>query len=178
MLQDQIDWVSTGAYTYPVEPLADGLDQAHSTILDSPTHDLTNPFPFTFEDPEVKYIPLSLCRSLHIRFLRTSSTNVVVIHEILSSILPNQKSFHILLSRPRSSIGRIFQPCRITLHLYNSIPSTTSAFPDRDLERCLPLFQRRRPIEKSKRRCSLLIRRNQWNAHYRMTRPPPTAHNQ
>ena len=54
MLQDQIDGVNAGAYTCPWPP-ADGLDQAHPMIFNSPTHDLANPFPFTFEDSEVSY---------------------------------------------------------------------------------------------------------------------------
>ena len=33
-------------------PSINSLHQAHPVILNSPTHDLANPFPFTFEDPE------------------------------------------------------------------------------------------------------------------------------
>ena len=62
-VQDQIDKVATGAYTYPARPPADSSDRAHPMILNSPTHDLTNPFPFTFEDSGVSYVPICLYRS-------------------------------------------------------------------------------------------------------------------
>lgn len=52
ILQDQIDVVvSTGAYTGPVWSSIYSL-QVHPVVLNSPTHDLTNPFPFTFGDSE------------------------------------------------------------------------------------------------------------------------------
>jgi len=63
VFQDQIDDASTSAYTCPAWPSADGLDQAHPMILNSPTHDLANPFPSAFEDSEVNYVFLSLRRS-------------------------------------------------------------------------------------------------------------------
>lgn len=62
-VQDQIDEVTTSAYTCPARLLADGCDQAHPMILNSPTHDLTNPFPFTFEDSGVSYVSICFRRS-------------------------------------------------------------------------------------------------------------------
>lgn len=61
-VQDQMDEVTTSAYTCPAGPPADGGDQAHPMILSSPTHDLTNPFPFTFEDSGVSYVSICLYR--------------------------------------------------------------------------------------------------------------------
>ena len=61
--QDQIDDASTSAYTCPAWPSADGLDQAHPMILNSPTHDLANPFPSAFEDSEASYVSLCPRRS-------------------------------------------------------------------------------------------------------------------
>ena len=63
MFQDQINDVSTSAYTCPAWPSADGLDQAHPMILNSPTHDLANPFPSAFEDSEASHISLCLHHS-------------------------------------------------------------------------------------------------------------------
>lgn len=62
-VQDHVDEVTTSAYTCPARPPVDSLDQAHPTILNSPTHDLTNPFPFTFEDSGVSYVSICFYRS-------------------------------------------------------------------------------------------------------------------
>lgn len=48
--------VSTDAYTCPAWPSADGIDQAHPTILNSPTHDLANPFPPVFDDSDASSV--------------------------------------------------------------------------------------------------------------------------
>ena len=61
MLREQVDEVDKGAYTHSGWPTPDGLDQAYSMILNSPTHDLATPFHFTFDDSEVRHFFLCSC---------------------------------------------------------------------------------------------------------------------
>lgn len=56
MLLDQVYEVNIDAYTRSARPSPDVLDQVNSTILNSPTHDLANPFRFTFDDTEVSHV--------------------------------------------------------------------------------------------------------------------------
>lgn len=85
---DQTGEVDEGAYTCSTLSSADARDQVDPTILNSPTHDLENPFCFTFDDSE----------DFFHRFRRDPRN--IVLDSALSEIAP-----HIVITPPEFDWG-------------------------------------------------------------------------